>query len=125
MLLIQDIEGIGSETFQPQNNPDVPPYHPAKITIPPQPTSASKSSKLRIHSPFLCTATAVSRLAASANLCPAIQSRGCRRIADDTMDAHTGTSYESTQFSTPPYLHLHRAYKSRSATWLRIKTLDA
>ncbi|KAF9488462.1 hypothetical protein BDN71DRAFT_1457328, partial [Pleurotus eryngii] len=88
-----------------QNNPDVPSYPPAKITIPPQPTPASRSSKLRIHSPFLCTATAVSRLAASANLCPAIQSRGVtipepsNLIADDTVDAHTGTSYGSTQFS--------------------------
>ncbi|KAF9491284.1 hypothetical protein BDN71DRAFT_1453242 [Pleurotus eryngii] len=96
-----------------QNNLDVPSYHPAKITIPPQPTPASRLSKLCIHSPFLCAATAASRLAASANLCPAIQSRGmlcqnlrtrptccrCRRIADDTVDAHTGTSYGSTQFS--------------------------
>ncbi|KAF9490086.1 hypothetical protein BDN71DRAFT_234580 [Pleurotus eryngii] len=49
----------------------------------------------------------------------------CRRIADDTVDAHTGTSYGSTQFSTPPYLRLYRAYKSRSATWLRIKTSNA
>ncbi|KAF9489814.1 hypothetical protein BDN71DRAFT_1455573, partial [Pleurotus eryngii] len=81
-----------------QNNPDVPSYHPAKITIPPQPTPASRFSILGLHSPFLYATARAPCPAVFADLSPTIQSRGmpfqnlqthpacckCRRIADDT-----------------------------------------
>ncbi|KAF9490065.1 hypothetical protein BDN71DRAFT_1454970, partial [Pleurotus eryngii] len=80
-----------------QNNLDVPSYRPAKITIPPQPTPASRSSILSIHSPFLY-ATARESPFPNPQTHPACCK--CRRIADDTVDAHTGMSYGSTQLSS-------------------------